>query len=463
MSESPALRVGLDGFNLAMAQGTGVATYARNLSFALRGLGRRVDVLYGLNVPKSSPIDLRETLFFAALGEGRSGGEAPSKLTVRGAIRRALLWPRPRDLVEIPIKGRVVATALSDRLPAFDRLFSLPSLFYVAARHFRRYGRFMTVRAPDPPQIMHWTYPLPLRLEGALNVYTLHDLVPLRLPFTSLDDRGYYDRLIRTCLATADHICTVSQASRRDILELFDADPERVTNTAQAVTTSAAIAALDPPALAQRLRTLFDLEAGGYFLFFGAIEPKKNLCRLIEAYLAADLATPLVIVGPRAWKADGELRLLEGAHGAALAGAARIRRMDYLPADHLMTLVRGARAVLSPSLYEGFGLPVLEAMALGTPVMAGSAGSLPEVAGDAALLVDPYDVAAMGLALRRLDGDPALRSQMAAAGMAQAARFSMAAYQGRLDALHRRLLDRPLESAAHARPSQAPFQPGVLH
>ncbi len=440
MTDGPGRRVGLDGFNLAMARGTGVATYARNLSHALAGMSRSVDVIYGLDVPRRAPPDLRETLFFAALGEGRSGGEAPPRLTIKGAVRRALLSPAPRDLVEIPVTGRVIASALADRLPAFHRLFSLPSLFYVAARYFRRYGRFMTVRVPDPPAIMHWTYPLPLRLAGARNLYTLHDLVPLRLPFTSLEDRGYYDRLIRACLATADHIVTVSEVSRRDIIELFDADPERVTNTYQAVDAPPAIAALDDDALASRLRTLFDLEAGGYLLFFGAIEPKKNLGRLIEAYLAADVATPLIIAGPRAWKAEGELRLLEGAHGARLAGAARIRLIDYLPTAQLMTLVRGAKAVLFPSLYEGFGLPALEAMALGVPVIASTGGALPEVVGEAGLLVDPYDVDAMAVALRRLDADAGLRARLAAAGLARAGAFSMAAYQARLAALHERVL-----------------------
>jgi len=147
--------------------------------------------------------------------------------------------------------------------------------------------------------------------------------------------------------------------------------------------------------LARRLRTQFDLEAGGYFLAVGAIEPKKNVGRLIEAYLAADAQRPLVIAGPRAWRADGGLRLLEGGHGAQLKGAECIRRIDYLPRDHLMTLVRGARAVLFPALGEGFGLPLLEAMILGTPVIAASAGALPEVSGEAALLIDPYDIDAM--------------------------------------------------------------------
>jgi glycosyltransferase involved in cell wall biosynthesis len=461
MSGFPTIRVGLDGYNLAMARGTGVATYGRNLSQAFRGLGRSIDVLYGVDVPKGSPPDLRETLFFAALGEGRSGAEAPDKLTFRRAIRRAFLSPATRDLVEIPVSGRVDARAMADRLPAFDRLFSLPSLFYLGARHFRRYGRFMTVRVPDPPAIMHWTYPLPLRLEGARNLYTLHDLVPLRLPFTSAEDRRYYDRLIRACLSTADHICTVSEASRRDILSLFDVPEDRVTNTYQSVGPPQAIVDLAPDALAQKIRALFDLVAGGYFLFFGAIEPKKNVGRLIEAYLAAEVETPLVIVGPRAWKAEGELRLLEGAHGARLKGAERIRRIDYLPVGQLMTLVRGARAVLFPALSEGFGLPVLEAMALGAPVLAGAAGASPEVTGDAAVLVDPYDVEALTTAVRRLDEDPALRASLGARGAKRAAVFSMEAYQGRLEAVHRKVLDVPVPERGRRPAVLSHAQPGA--
>jgi glycosyltransferase involved in cell wall biosynthesis len=444
------LRVGVDGFNLAMGRGTGVATYGRSLGQALHGMGRSIDLIYGLPVPHRTPEPLRETLFFAALGEGRSGGEPPARITLKGALRQALLPPHAQTLAQVPVTGRVAREAMQGRLPAFDRLFTRGSLFYYAVRYFRRYGRFLPLRMPDPPAIMHWTYPLPLRVMGALNVYTLHDLVPLRLPFTTLDDKRYYDRLIRRCLATADHIVTVSETSRRDILELFPVEPDRVTNTYQAI---AGPPPADPAGQDARLRVLFDLEPQGYFLFFGAIEPKKNVGRLIEAYLSSRVQTPLVLAGPRAWKADEELRLLEGGHGTSLAGAGRIRRIDYLPAEHLQTLARGARAALLPSLYEGFGLPALEAMSLGTPVMAGAAGALPEVAGDGALLVDPYDVDAMADAIRRLDRDTALREGLAQAGRRRARDFSMDAYQARLCALHDRLLGRPAASFSPTDPA----------
>ena len=110
-----------------------------------------------------------------------------------------------------------------------------------------------------------------------------------------------------------------------------------------------------------------------------------------------------------------------------------------MPFSLLISLIRGAKATLFPSLYEGFGLPVLESMALSTAVLTSTGGSLPEVAGDAAISVDPYDVQAMTRGLRALDADEALRDDLVRRGLTQAAKFSVEAYQGRLSAMYGRL------------------------
>lgn len=424
-----AIRVGIDGYNLAMPHGTGVATYARTLAAAVRALVWPVDLFYGIPVTPEAAPELRETLFYGRLSEEEFRSGTPTTLNWR--LRRYLLGPQAVAMVDIPTSNHVIAPEIVAQVPEHDRLFTKGRIFELSAAYFRRYRRFMTIKVKDPPSIMHWTYPLPIKLQGARNIYTIHDLVPLRLPHTSLEDKRYYHDLVSTCVATASHIVTVSEASRTDILDLLGAAPEKVTNTYQPID-----ARISGPTgedeLRGKLASLFDLPLDGYFLFFGAIEPKKNVGRLIEAYLRSDVKTPLVIVGTGGWKSDRELRLLNGGTGTSLPGAARIRKMDHVPRDLLVDLIRGARAVLFPSLYEGFGLPAAEALMLGTPLLTSRTPALAEIVGDAALLVDPYDAGGMAEAIRRIDGDPELRLKLSVAGKKRAAVFNDADYRLRL-------------------------------
>lgn len=417
------MRIGIDGFNLALPHGTGVATYGFGLAEAIQGLGHQLDGIFGLDV--GSDPKLREIRFFDALGRNTP---------LRGKrlmVQRVLEFPRNFGTVrlrDVPWSDQVVKKAFARRLPTFDRLLSAGRLFERAERHFQLTGRFLKVEMPSPPEVMHWTYPLPVRLEGARNVYTLHDLVPLKLPYTTLDIKRTYFRLVQHIVAHADHILTVSESSRRDIEDMFGPARGGISNCYQSAPVPLD---LDPDAAAEdaaAIEGIFGLKAQGYFLYFGAIEPKKNLGRLIEAYLAMRTDTPLVIVGARSWQSEEELKLIKG--GSHLSG--RIVQLDYLPRTLLMRLIRCAKAVAFPSLYEGFGLPVLEAMQMGTPVLTGDTSSLPEVAGAAAVKVDPYDVAAISAGLSRLDADADLRNALRKAGHEQAARFSPSAYQDRL-------------------------------
>jgi glycosyltransferase involved in cell wall biosynthesis len=425
-------RVGIDGFNLAIPRGTGVATYARALSHALGGLGHQVDALYGLDIPAEADPALGEVLFFDLLESERTR-KAP-KYPSAGWAAQMIGAARGLDAHEIALAGRTIATPLAPRLPHHDRILNVRDLFGLAGRYFRNFGRFLTVRVPDPPRIMHWTYPIPVRVRGAINLYTIHDLVPLRMPYTTLDNKTNHVRLLEACFRHGDHIVTVSETSRRDILDFFPKlAPERVTNTYQAITPPAR--PVDEAEVARLVGGAFGLQPRGYFLFFGSIEPKKNVGRLLEAYLGSDIALPLVIVGARAWKSEQELALLK--HRPP--DDPRIRQIDYVPPDVLATLIAGARATVFPSLYEGFGLPVLEAMSLGTPVLTSTGGALPEIAGDAALLVDPYDPRAIAAGLQRLaeeDGGT-LRAELAARGRVRAAEFGMAQYRDRIAALYR--------------------------
>ncbi|MBB2175154.1 glycosyltransferase family 4 protein [Gluconacetobacter johannae] len=397
-------------------------------------MGCGVDVVYGMNISHQTPIALREVFFFDGLDQEAVARRPPKPLTLR--------WWRDRraDIVghaavDVPITGRVDARGFAHRLPAFDRILNVPRLYHAAARHFRYTGHFLTITIPDPPDIMHWTYPLPIRLKGARNIYTVHDLVPLSLPQTTLDDKNYYFRLMHKLTQEADALCTVSEASRTEILSFFPDVSERLHNTYQSFQPIVSTDGSRDDDTAWEIEGLFDLRLGEFFLFFGSLEPKKNIGRLIEAFLMARTDCPLVIVGAMAWKSEAELRFLE--RGVATG---RIRQLEYLPASMLMALIRGARAVVFPSLCEGFGLPVLEALSFGTPVLTSREGALPEVAGEAALFVDAYDTSSIAAGIEELDRNDALRAKLRSLGPQQAARFNMKRYEERLSKMYEAVL-----------------------
>jgi len=453
-AKRPPPRLFIDGYNLALDQGTGVATYARNLSFALERLGFGVGVLYGTRPTQALDPLIREIAFF----DERVGEPKPWVEVLRRA-NRLVTAPFGERATRVPITGKVIATTYRDRLPYFDEIWNAPHLFQQAQAYFRVSRGPLPVRVRGKrPDLMHWTYPVPVRMPRVRNIYTLHDLVPLRLPFTTLDHKRRYYRMVQDIAKRSAHIVTVSENSRRDIVTLLGVPEERVTNTWQSVDIPRRLSGASMRTVRSEIEGAFGLEAGRYWLFFGAIEPKKNVGRMIQAFLASGAEGPLVLVGKKAWKSEGELKLLFDDHirylvqqGQEIRRRHKVMLLDYAPFRLLVNLIRGARAVLFPSLYEGFGLPALEAMLLGTPVVTSNTASMPEVVGDAAITVDPYDVAALVRAIQAVDGDPELRARLAEAGPRRAAQFSPERYAARLESLYggRGLrADRPLAEAA---------------
>lgn len=433
------LTIGIDGFNLAMPQGTGVATYGFGLTETICALGHSTLGVFGVDAGRAP--ETREMFFFDRIGKDR-----PPETRKRHKSRLRREWIQmclPARAVDIPMTSAVEKQAFAERLPRFDRVVSSAYLFDLADKRLRRTGGFLTLKIADPPDIMHWTYPVPVRMAGTRNVYTLHDLVPLKLPYTTLDHKHVYHRLIEGCIRHGDHICTVSESSRNDILSLFpEISPAKVSNSYQTAPIPPALLARDPAEDARMVQGLFGLDPRGYFLFFGALDPKKNLARIIEAYVTSGTETPLVIVGARHWGTEQESRIF-GGKGISLYGEATAKglvQLDYLPREMLLRLVRGAKAVIFPSLYEGFGLPALEAIRLGTPVISSDISSLPEVIGRAGLLVDPYDAGAIAAAMRAIDRDAQLVANIRAAAPAQAAKFSDDAYRARLTEMYARVM-----------------------
>lgn len=430
----------IDGFNLALPKGTGIATYARNLLSNLQAAGFETEVLYGPEIAWNTSNLLNETALVDA-------ERPPRKLNRKEKAQRlARTFTSRFGRTAFPIQpsGEVIWPSRGGGRPAADRFWAAPSLFTLAHRSLKAYGAttplsFQTAEGVAAPDVMHWTTPLPVYAKGVPNICTFHDLIPLRLPHTTLDDKKVFMELCRDAVKRADHIAVVSETTRQDVERILGVSPDRITNTYQAVELPRSLTERPQRDIELELEGVFNLGWKDYFLHFGSIEPKKNLGRIVEAYLASGSKTPLVLIGGKAWLDEGETLLLNQVKRDGGPSADRIRQYEYMPFSMLISLIRGAKATLFPSLYEGFGLPVLESMALGTPVLTSTGGSLPEVAGDAAVIIDPYDVQSITRGIQSLDQDEGLRAALVQKGQTQAAKFSSEAYQTRLRDLYRQI------------------------
>jgi glycosyltransferase involved in cell wall biosynthesis len=247
-------------------------------------------------------------------------------------------------------------------------------------------------------------------------VMTIYDLTFLKYPqFTDSVVARYGDR-VRRCLKWTDLVLTISESSKRDIVEYLGFDSDRIV-----VTPLASRYDLDYcPQLDQNIDYNF---AQPYILFVSTIEPRKNIVGLIDAFDALKrqqkIPHNLVLVGQKGWRYEAIFERIERSPYRD-----NIYHLNYLSNDAVAMLYRQAELFIYPSHYEGFGLPVLEAMTLGTPVVCSDNSSLPEVAGDAALLVNSEDSVGMASAMAEIIHSPKLRGELIDRGRQQAAQFS---------------------------------------
>jgi glycosyltransferase involved in cell wall biosynthesis len=300
------------------------------------------------------------------------------------------------------------------------------------------------LRETGDVDLYHSTYylmPYSMRLPTVL---TFYDLIPLQHPETvSRRARLMFRMTMGMALGVSAHVVSISEAARRDVLARFKLPPERITTTALA---SDARFCPQPPDEVARVRAAYNLPQE-MVLFVGINKPHKNLVRLIEAFgrlLQKGSSATLVIAGPwddRYPEAKVAAASMPGTLPGSLPAAESVRFLGPVADADLPALYAAATVFVLPSLYEGFGLPVLEAMACGAAVVCSSTSSLPEIAGEAALTFDPQDVEAMAEAIGRLLGDEDLRQHMAQAGLVQAASFTWEKTAALTLAVYRQVLE----------------------
>lgn len=336
-----------------------------------------------------------------------------------------------RHLLALPAASHHGWRLYSDRrcgadffaLPASAAYAPRPEIRVLPSRHLWTHlalARELRRQPPGvlfvPAHVLPWTWPV-RRLPPC--VVTVHDLGYHYFPDSHpARQRFYLSAGTRWSVKAADRVIAVSHATAADLIRLYAVPPEKIRVVHEATTPLAQPSPDEVAAVRHRYHL-----ARPYGLYVGTIQPRKNLERLIRAYArlaaAGDLGWDLVLAGKPGWLSNALFTLAHDLHIDD-----RVHYLGYVQDDLLPALMRGATFFSFPSLFEGFGLPLLEAQQLGVPVMTANSSALPEVAGNAALYVDPTDVDAIAGALLRLSQDEALRQQLIEAGYRNVERFS---------------------------------------
>jgi len=278
---------------------------------------------------------------------------------------------------------------------------------------------------------------LPPVSRGIKTILTVHDLSFVRVPETAAPNlRAYLNVVVPRSVLKADHIIADSQATKDDLCALYGTSPDKVTVLLSGVDPRFAPVTNDT--LLKSVRDRYSIGEQPYIFCIGTVQPRKNYSRVIQALAqlrAEGLDLQLVIAGGKGWLEDEMYRTLKDAQMQNYVHLIGFARDADLPA-----LYSGAALTAFPSLYEGFGLPILESMACGTPVVTANVSSLPEVAGEAALLIDPYDVPDLTDAIRRLVTDDILRSTLIQRGYEQMKHSTWAKAARQLRAVYERVL-----------------------
>lgn len=310
------------------------------------------------------------------------------------------------------------------RPAALPRLSTNMQLRNIPFRRLWTHVRLSSEMALHPPDVLFVPAHVLPPVRPKRSVVTIHDLGYEYFPEAHPAKQRLYLRLSTIWSSrVATRVIAISHATRNDLIERYGVPADKISVIYHGVNPR--LRRIEDPLQISDACSAYDIKAP-YFLYIGTIQPRKNLVRLIESYKQLleqaehpDQAPSLVLAGKRGWLSEGiERRVRE------LGLEGHVHFSGYVDDKHIPALLSGARAFVFPSLYEGFGMPVLEAMACGAPVLTSTSSSLPEVVGDAALSVDPSDTNAIARGLQELASNDALCNDLRQRGFARVQQFT---------------------------------------
>jgi len=388
--------------------------------FILEGLEKKQHCPDGLNKPRNGgdkDLGMRLIINGIPLLSPRSGVGNYVYQNFKAMLRMpsqwqlnfyyGLIWTShlKDQIVEPYVSARRIVKRLGNAYPAYR--WSLDRLFKLGQR-FRKYDLY------------HETNYIPMPFDGPTLV-TVFDLsFHLYRETHPLDRIHHLEKYFYPRLSLANHFITISESSRQEMVKHLGLPLDKIT------VTHLGLDDYFKPVTGDLLKSglsQYGLQAGLYILCVGTLEPRKNITAVLQAYALLPKRVqsiyPLVLAGGKGWLMDNledEIRQLDIASTTILTG--------YVPTQHLPALYSGGAVFVYPSLYEGFGLPPLEAMACGTPVITSNVSSLPEVVGDSGIMVDPFDVKRLRDEIERVLEDHSLRASLVNLGIARAKRFT---------------------------------------
>ena len=417
----------IDSHDLAMPAGTGIKHYGLQLISVLKDLGASPELLVSARTD-DNPLVATSMLYDSPQKNERaiSGWRRILSQRMRFSSMKAMHIP--------PINGHggpVVPDSVFPHGMGCSVMFNC----YRASRAIQERARIITTfQTAKNYRVWHATQPLALRHKNAVQITTIHDLIPILYPHLCDELRPLFHQRVKESVHSSRAVAVDSEHTKADLLHYFSVPEEKivVTHLYSSISTQDS----DPHAVDMAMK-VFNLERWKYILFVGTLDPRKNVRRIVEAYLSLGGDQTLVLVGKKGWGSEEELRVLE--HMQRKPGQ-DVRQLAYVTRPMLAALYQGASCLAFPSLAEGFGLPVLEAMSMGCPVVCSSTTSLPEAGGDAAEYVHPLSVESIASGLAKVLNDPAHRQALVERGYERARYFSRERFAGKIAELYEKAL-----------------------